>query len=1424
MLKYGFLFFLFFRICFGLEAQNSTVLEQPRLNYLTTNEGLPQNTIDCILKDSKGFMWFGTWNGLCRFDGYTFQIFKSQQEKWLPGNFIQTLCEDQNGNLWVGTNKGLAFFDYSRLKFTKEPQLTEKLGGTSITHIINDHNNTIWVATAGKGIWKINYEQQTISSVESVFENQLTDKNVNTLCLLPDNHLLAGTNNGLTVINLSGAQPKPVWERLYEYTEGIGGLNILTILKDRSGDIWLGTVDVGLYHYSTSTLNLTYYGADNNNPNDLNHLSVYDIIEDRHGIIMVGTLGGLNFYDPATQRFTSLPASTEERKYLNNPFINSLYADELGNIWIGTEKGGINHYNSYQKPFNAITHEASNPNSISHNTINSVYSEKDVLWVGTAGGGLNRISKNGRETVRFRHFTNDSQSINSDFVTSFLRDSQNHLLVGTWGGGLNKLLSEKQNRFEILVNIPGDEKTLCSSFISSLEYLDDKNILIGTRGGLDIYNPENGIFLHVHEKMNIDEDLEIGCLLTDSKNRVWVGTENGLYRFNRSDLLAFNENTLQIDFEKYVTNPADSASIPGNYVISLFEGHDGTVWLGTYGNGICKFTEGENGGFVTYNEQNGLCNNVAYGIEEDAQGNLWISTDNGLSKFSPEAETFQNFYSSDGLLSDQFYWSSSCSDEQGNLYFGGVEGLNYFNPAEFESYPNIPKPVFTQFSVFSDPVVIGEKYHSKVLLDAPISETDKISLSYKDAVFSIEFSALDYFQPGKIKYAYQMEGVDQDWVEVPSTRRFANYTNLSGGEYTFKVKAANSDGIWSENYTALTITIVPPFWETAWFQMLAIMLVITLVLIYIRYRTQFLKEQKRKLEQQVRERTHKIEEQKEELEKQNEQIAKQRDEVIALNEKVKLVNQLRLRFFTNISHEFRTPLTLIIDPLEQLMKNLHADTNTHNTLSIINRNAQRLLHLINQLLYFRRIETGKLKLNVSKGNLQEFLHGIFESFKDLAEHQKINYQFVQTNISDETWFDAEKIENIFYNLLSNAFKNTPPTGSITLKIDKIFESRENCIAAPFVAISIIDTGRGISKEHLPHIFNRFYKDAESGKETDFTSSGIGLALTYEIVQALNGEIKVQSEPRKGSIFTVCMPYSKERFKPEDINETSVPTEINLEGRVNVLSEHIVARSSGYEHEEEASDNKTKPTILIVEDNFDLRSFLMQTLRSEYRVLGAENGKIGLEMAKKYSPELIISDVMMPVMDGIELCSRLKKNIQTSHIPIILLTAKNMVESWIEGLETGADDYIPKPFNLQILQLKMRNLIESRRKIKTLFSGPEEVAPEKISLNKLDEEFITKAYQILEKNYSEPDFSVEQFAREMFVSRSLLYKKIKALTDLNITDFINSYKLKKSVELIKSSDQSISEIAFKTGFNDPKYFSRIFKKFYGISPRDYLKKT
>ncbi len=1439
-----FLLTVFFQ--FGSAQINPNV--QIRLNYLTTNDGLPQNTVDCILKDKEGFMWFGTWNGLCRYDGYNFKIYNKEQEGTaLKSNFIQSVCEDDAGNLWVGTDKGLAYFDYCNLSFVEVSSIQNDLGKFNITHLIKDSKNTIYAATSGHGIWKIGLAADGEVTTTQIGGSNIPSQDVRYLCIANDDHLLAGTSNGLAVINLEGNSSDPALETLQQQ---LNGIDISVIFQDSKENIWIGTGAVGLYLFKPVSGELNYFAANDDINTSLDHMVVYAIIEDLNGQIIIGTLGGLNYYNPSVNNFSHFPTSTETHKYLNNPFVNALFADDLGNIWICTEKGGVNYYNTYQKPFFAIKNEPANANSISHNTINAICKEGNTIWIGTAGGGLNKLSG-----IRNRVFMNDplnSSSIPTNFVSAILRDNEKNFWVGTWGGGLNLMLDENRNNFRAYQNDPANPQTICSSFIASLDVLDKNHVLVGSRGGLDVFNPAENAFTHVHDAMNLQQAFEVGCALVDSKDRVWVGTETGLYRFDKNDLLGLMPDDESIDYEIFLNDPNDLNSLPGDYIISIFEAKDGTVWFGTYGNGLCKYAE-ENGkvSFVCYNSKQGLCNNVTYAIEEDGNGNLWISTDKGLAKFNPQDESFQNFYENDGLLSDQFYWAASWADKDGTLYFGGVEGLNYFSPEQIEPYPNTPLPVFTEFSIFNKAVEVGEKFHSKVVLEKPVSETDRIQLSYKDAVFSIEFSALDYFLPQKIQYKYKMEGVDQDWVEVDANRRFANYTNLSGGEYTFMVKASNSDGVWSDETTELQIVVKPPFWETRWFQILAVLFIVFLVMMYISSRTRFLHEQKRKLEIQVQERTKQIEEQKVklemqaehlqktnhqleerqvliegqkvELEKQNEQIASQRDEVIELNKKVNLVNQLRLRFFTNISHEFRTPLTLIIDPLEQLLERYKSEKNTTNTLNIINRNAQRLLHLINQLIYFRKIETGKLQLNVSKGNLVQYLNEVFHSFSDLADNQGIHYEFVGDQSEKETWFDSEKIENVFYNLLSNAFKFTPESGSISLKVKFVDEPGECVLPRPLVAISVIDSGSGISEEHISHIFDRFYKAEQSRKDTDFTSSGIGLALTYEIVQALHGDIKVHSKPGEGSTFTVYLPYTKDRFEAEEINENAVPTAINIEGRVQVLSDHIVARDSGYDNESEIEDDRTKPTVLIVEDNFDLRSFLLQTLRSEYRVLGAENGKIGLEMAKKYTPELIISDVMMPVMDGMELCSRLKKNIQTSHIPIILLTAKNMVESMIEGLETGADDYIPKPFNLEILQVRMRNMIESRRKIKKLFSSPDEETPVNVSNNSMDEEFLKKVYSILESNFDREDFSIDHLAREMFVSRSLLYKKIKALTDLNVTDFINSFKLKKAVSIIRTSNKPISEVAFSVGFNDPKYFSRIFKKFYGSSPSEFARK-
>ena len=1424
-----------------------------RFQHITSEQGLSQNTIGCIMQDSRGFMWFGTWNGLDRYDGYNFLTFKSEnQQEGLSNNFIYSICEDKEGNIWAGTKNGLNKIDHKTnavSTFNHDPNLTNSISGNTINALLCDRQGAVWIGTSNSGLDKISYDKDSKSYKFAHFrydnsdQHSLPGNEINAILQDKDGFLWVGTNSGLGRMDCSTGKFE-VFRYNSTLNNSLSSNNILSIFEDQTGMLWVGTTN-GLNKFNAGVGDFVRYLPDPDNPGSISHLTVKAISEDIDGHLLVGTLGGLDRFNPQNGSFYHFPVGQNNNFSLNNEFINALFADRQGNMWIGTDKGGISKYNGRQKGFGYFSSNQSNSNSLSSNMINSVFDESPILWIGTAGGGLNRYSKTDKTFSHFRNSTHNPNSISSNFISAICKDQGGGIWVGTWGGGLNELKSSVGTG--VFKHFTEAGQGLVSDFISSI-WSDPKGfLLIGTLTGLDLFEQERQLFRHIANKQSLKNRIsEVGCILKDKKDFYWIGTRLGLYRV-ASDLLT--ENIQDKDITRFTNMNGKVNSLPGDYVISLCEDNQGDIWVGTYGSGISRIHIAENGGvtFKSYSQNDGLCNNVVYAIQKDRNNNLWLSTDNGLSRFDLKTNQFKNFYASDGLQSNQFYWTASCTGADGRLYFGGVEGLNYFDPESIKDNTFIPQVVLTELKVFNSTVNVGKWNGRKVLLEKVINETSTLNLSYKENVFSFEFSALDYFLPEKIEYKYRMQDVDKDWVTVPSSRRFVTYTNLEGGDYLFEVKACNSDGVWNNTPTRLKLHISPPFWATVWFRILSLLFVTGLVLAYIRYRTIALHRQKIVLERLVKERTRMVEEQNEtlqtqaqsllesnillasgkeqiegqksQLEMQNQEISIQRDKLIELNKDVKLVNQFKLRFFTNISHEFRTPLTLILDPLESLMKKLEGDKKSIQTLKLINRNAQRLLHLINQLMNFRRIETGKIELRVAKGDLTGFLNEIFVSFQDLANHQKIRYSFDTENIGQSCWFDPEKIENIFYNLLSNAFKFTPESGQISMKV-RFCEPHQNLpeLSFPYISIEISDTGKGIAAVHLPYLFDRFYQ-AESTTENRQKGSGIGLALTQELVKAIHGQISVESKINQGSTFTVVLPYRSEDFSENELDLTADIQSVNLQSKVDVISEEIL-----HADQPEESDllqiDKSKPLILVVEDNYDLRNFMLHSLNHEYRMMGAENGKEGFELAKKYTPDLIISDIMMPIMDGLELCSRLKKELHTSHIPVILLTAKVMIEHWIEGLETGADDYIPKPFNLQVLQARIQNLIDGRRRLKKMFSSPHETPGSHLAGSSVDEEFISKAFAILEKSYWNPEFSANQFASEMFVSRSLLYKKFRAITDLNITDFINSFKLRKAVDLIRENKQPIADIAFNVGFNDPKYFSRIFRKFYGMSPSEF----
>ncbi|WP_116105239.1 two-component regulator propeller domain-containing protein [Lewinella sp. IMCC34191] len=1397
-----------------------------RIQYLTTDDGLAQNTVDDMLRDSEGFMWFATWNGLCRYDGYDFETFRSQSDvaSGLPDNGVHALMEDPNGRIWIGTSKGLAVYDLHQrgfLEFTL-PALT--LRSADITALHSAADGSVWVGTRQDGLYVLRLAQPGPDRllVTAYSRVSLPAATITSLDSLGDGRVIVGTDAGVFTVADSGASRRLPGE--------VGRMPVTTLLPE-DGDLWIGT-HAGLVRYRWKERTLRRYQHHPQNDASLLHNTVTALARDAEGTLVVGTLGGVNFFQPLTEKFRSLTQRGQGRQDLNNRFVNSLLTDQLGNVWIGTEKGGVNKYNLHQHRFGALTHQAGESGTLSHPTVNSILEEGKILWVGTAGGGLNRIDRSTGDVRSYTHDMQNPRSISSDFVTTILRGQADDLWLGTWGSGINRF-NTRTGTFERPLTADSSPAAP-RAFISSLQ-LDPRGfILVGSEEGLATIDPATGKLHPFGNDHPLASIREVGCILLDAKHHYWIGTRRGLFRFPAGALDRDGRGMAADDIDRYTRD--SGVGLTGDYILSLREDHQGRIWVGTYGRGIAV-TPGPGRGeprFRVFDEGDGLGNNVVYTIEIDDRGYLWLGTDHGLSCFDPDGMKFKNYYRADGLLSNQFYWSASHRGSDGYLYFGSVEGLNYFRPSAIGAYPDPAAAVITSLQILDKPVSVGEAIHGTVPLTSAISRAEEVALSYRDNVFSLTFSALDYFLPNQTRFAYRMVGVDKDWVTVGADRRFATYTNLGGGDYTFEVKASNGHGSWQREPTRLRFVIYPPFYQTTWFRLLMVMLLAGAVFAYMRWRLHFLRAQTKKLERLVGIRTAEIErqkenlhatnttlaqrqreiaEQKDELEVKNLEISQQRDRLIELNQKVQEVNRTRLRFFTNISHEFRTPLTLILDPLESLLERFNGNGEVQHSLNIVNRNAQRLLQLINQLMTFRRIEEGQQTVSVSRGDMVHFIKGIFLSFQDLARHRQIDYRFAVTNPRTKTWFDAEKLEHILYNLLANALKFTPAGRSVSLDVC-FLDAGPGDDGAPCVEIAVRDTGIGIPESERSLIFDHFYQAPDSAQAT-VKGSGIGLALVRELVNLMHGSLTLASEVGSGSTFTVYLPYRRRSFLPEEVKQEATPmADHGARDWVPPAGELMLPVPVLPEPGAEA------PLVLIVEDNYDLRFLLTQRLGRRYRVVAAEDGVAGLEEAKNQLPDLIVSDIMMPRMDGIALCRELKTNIETSHIPVILLTAKAMVENWVEGLETGADDYVAKPFNLQILMARIDNLIRTRRRLRRLFGKQATPVPETAAVNPVDQQFLQSVYDVLERNYTRPEFSQQQLAEELFISRSLLYKKLKSLTDRSVTDFVNFFKLEKARRLLAGDGLTIAEIAYQTGFSDPKYFSRVFKKFYGYPPSEY----
>lgn len=1355
--------------------------------HLTMDDGLPQNYVEDLMKDSQGFLWISTGgDGVTRYDGYEFLTFNAFSGKVkLKNNFVSKFCEDRFGRIWMAGEQGLDILDARRL-VTVRP---ESLGGgladfaaKPSSFVYCSSTGNIWMA-ADDGLYKISLTAEgRVDAIVRICDLYPFSRSL-AFCEA-DGYIWFDCIGRLCLIKESvstAQQPVPAPDSFAFLSE-----STMLCLFHWQNDMWIGT-NTGLYRYSINTGITKSYLFDEHDSHSLSQNYVTDMNLAPDGTLVVATLKGLNLYNAVTDDFIRIqqPDGGTDINGLSCNFINCLLADK-NMLWIGTEVGGLNKMLLSPLQIHNYRYSFQDKGSISGNLVNAILEEDDgTLWVGTVERGLNlrRPGKTG-----FEHYTAEPPArLSHNSVSALASDGQTRMYVGTWGGGLGWVsrsnLSDKTFHPIPMPGATGSEQ----GYISVLLYDAINRLLwIGSSDNLLVYNPETGKVSDPFEGKRKGKILGSlgGCITHDGF--LWMGVTAGLYRI---DLNAYKEGRMDyVLYDHKLDNPSE---VVAERVTSVFEGKDGTVWIGTNGNGFYQVTgKGKDLSFKAYRTSDGLINNSVRGIWEDNEGHLWLATNNGLSCFMPKNQSFQNFTKYDGLPSNQFYWNATGGSHTGALYVGSIEGLSEIRILpRAETAVSFPL-VFTHLSCF------GEELQA---------EEGVLSIHERDKSLTVNFASLDYNPSALARYAYRLKGFNDEWVTVPATQHSVSYTSLEAGKYTFQLRYASDGKNFVSPVRELSIRVIPYFYKTMWFKLIIVLCV--LLVIYWRFRD--LQRQQKLLRLTVEERTHELEEQKkllsdqkEELSHQNEllkdsneKITSQKNKILEMSRKVEELTIDKLAFFTNITHEFRTPLTLIVGPIERALK-LSYNPQVIEQLHLVERNSKYLLSLINQLMDFRKVEEGRMKVVSNYGDLKRFLEELLPAFADYARGRGVDFRcFV--HLADSRMILAEDIlHKIFTNLISNALKFTQKDGCVSVYVASLQTE-----AGERLFIGVRDTGKGIPEGDLGRIFDCFYQSDNQSQESvsGQSGTGIGLYLCKKLVDSLEGSISVKNNPVRGSNFRVLLPLVRG-------DERQIKTE-----------------TSGYVLPEIPKNSKL--TMLVVEDNKDMRDYIRSILGEYYNVLEASQGEEALQILKSYNVDFIISDLMMPVMDGVELSRRVKSDFSISHIPFLMLTAKTSDEARLESYRMGVDAYLLKPFDENMLLARISNILENRKRFQMKFSMNMNVDSLEVEEDSGDKKFLDKAIKVVKENYKNPEFEVGDFIVAMGISKSLLNKKMQSLTGQSAGQFMRNYRLNLARELLLKNkvtrSMNISEIAYEVGFNDPKYFTRCFTKHFNVTPSSLL---
>ncbi len=1359
--------FLLLFISIHLKAQN----DQFQFSRLDINNGLSHNWVTCIMKDSKGFMWFGTLSGLNKYDGYKFKVFKHSisDTTSLNDDFIVSIAEGPDNKLWIETRNGFNIYDPLTESFIRNtgPYLKSiNIPDANISSVKKDAKGNFWFIHPVYGVYKYNPVTKTTTHIahipgdpESISSNTVCDVSLD-------------SKGNIWLIYYRGALEclDPETNKVIYHTDVISknysfsGIPFKLFI-DNKDDFWayVPTYSSGVFYLSADKTVFRHIGK-GESADKLSTDIVSGIIQDDKSRIWIATdHGGVGILNKDNFQFKVLMNREDDNKSLSQNSIISLYKDNTGIIWIGTYKKGISYYHENIIQFPLYTHHLSDPKSLPYNDINKFIEDKyGNLWLGTNGGGLIYFDRKNNTYKSYLHDKANPNSLSNNVIVTMCLDHEQKLWIGTYFGGLDCFDGKTFTHYKHNDAIPG---SLSEDRVWSILEDSDHNLWVGTlAGGLNLFNRGTQTFTHFRrEQPNSIHSNYISGLLEDRQKNLWVITYYGI------DVLIKKTNS----FIHYIHSDTNPNTLINNNTSSAFQDSRGLIWISTR-EGISIFNPVTQK-FTNIIKEDGLPDNTLLEFQEDDAHNMWVSTLNGLSNIIVSGPnnalkfSFINYNETDGLQGREFTINASCKTRAGELIFGGGNGFNIFKPSDIHVNTAPPDLVFTDFEVFNQSLKVGEKVNGNVILPQSITSSKSVKLKYDENVFGIEFASLNYFNPDKVKLQYQMEGFDKGWITADNNVQKATYTNLDAGTYTFRVRTLGSKT--PANELTLAVHILPPFWKTPLAYLLYAMVVIGALLMIRKrgiqkIRTQF-------------------------------ELEKEREEAKRMHE----LDLMKIKFFTNVSHEFRTPLSLIMAPIDKVLKQIK-ETEIKTQLEFANRNARRLLNLVNQLLDFRKMEFQELKLHVNKGEIIGFIRDIADSFIDIGEKKNISFVF-DTEIDElNCEFDQDKIERILFNLLSNAFKFTSPGGHVSILLNRVE------FADPLTGnlqIKVIDTGIGIPAEKKEKIFEPFFQNDIPGSMVN-QGSGIGLSITKEFVRLHNGTINVDSELNEGSCFTVTIP-----LKIVAIKKTHDKAALHADAQ-EIVESKIADENHGVHK---------KPIVLIVEDNYDFRFYIKDNLKHAFTIIEAADGREGWQKALALHPNLIVSDISMPEMDGIELCMKIKQDARTTHIPVILLTALIGEDKQLKGLETGATDYMTKPFNFEILLSKIRNILAQQENMRKTYQKQVEVKPTEELIDSPEELFIQKLLRLIEENISNPNFSVEELSSEMFVSRYTLYKKILALTGKTPNEFIRHIRLKRAAQLLENGYLTISQICYKVGFKSQKYFVKAFKSEFTVSPSNYM---